>query len=211
MKKLFLIITLSISTFIVGCGCGNSEPTNTIVPETETQAIELETETELATEEIIETETVVETTEAELDTTLNESTGVEIVEVLDTKMWVIKHGNLRTGDGTNYNLVDVLVVNAELTITGKTSNGWYEVAWGAGKAYAPAGCLSTEKPAGLTSQEEGGSSLTDEEWAEYDAKFEELLNESTESEGNDGSGDLYFGDNPDSTEKDQSKIDFGKY
>lgn len=119
----------------------------------------------------------------EVDSKLNESTGVEIVEVLDTKMWVIKSGNLRTGDGTNYNLVDVLVVNAELSITGKTSNGWYEVAWGDGKAYAPAECLSTEKPAGLTKQEEGGSSLTDEEWAEYDAKFEELLNQSTETEG----------------------------
>ena len=39
---------------------------------------------------------------------------------------------------------------------------------------------------GLIKQEEGGSSLTDEEWAEYDAELEELLNESTETEGSDG-------------------------
>ena len=66
----------------------------------------------------------------------------------------------------------------------------------------------TETSAGLIKQEEGGSSLTDEEWAEYDAKFEELLNESTESEGNDGSGNLYFENNPD-LPKDQSQVDFG--
>lgn len=48
-----------------------------------------------------------------------------------------------------------------------------------------------------TTETKNETSLTDEEWAEYDAKLEELLNESTETEGNDGSGDLYFETNPD--------------
>ena len=164
MKKLFLIITLSISTFIVGCGCGNSEPTNTIVPETETQAIELETETELATEEIIETETVVETTEAELDATLSESSGVEIVEVLDTKMYAIKIANVRSGDGTNYSVIGTTEMYGHLTVTGKTSNNWYEVKWGDEKGYLPAECLTSETPDAIKNAEEVESPISEEEW-----------------------------------------------
>ena len=146
MKKLFFIMTLSISTLIVGCGCGNSEPTNTIVPETETQVTELETETEIATEENIETE------ETEL-------VSIEIVETLDTIMYVIKDSSIYTGDGIDYEILDTLVINAEAHVTGKTANGWYEVDCGTVKGYVPADALSTTNPNESTSTEQ----LTEEE------------------------------------------------
>ncbi len=181
MKKLFLIITLSISTFIVGCGCGNSEPTNTIVPETETQVTELETETEIATEEIIETE------ETEL-------VSIEIVETLDTIMYVIKDSSIYEGDGTNFKMINTLMKGGTAHVTGKTANGWYEVDCGTTKGYVPADALSTTNPNESTSTEQ----LTEEEqkrreettssWSDFMSQLEEEQESANEPEGS-GQGD----------------------
>jgi len=131
-------MTLSISTLIVGCGCGNSEPTNTIVPETETQVTELETETEIATEENIETEKT-------------ELVSIEIVETLDTIMYVVKDESIYEGDGTNFKMINTLMKGGTAHVTGKTANGWYEVDCGTVKGYVPADALSATNPNELTS------------------------------------------------------------
>ena len=177
MKKLFLITTLSISTFIVGCGCGNSEPTNTIVPETETQVTELETETEIATEEIIETE------ETEL-------VSIEIVETLDTIMYVIKDGSIYTGDGIDYEILDTLVINAEAHVTGKTANGWYEVDCGTVKGYVPADCLSITEPSTSTSNIPKPEDMTEEEFQKILEEIEMYDKIDQEMEENLPQGDI---------------------
>ena len=99
-----------------------------------------------------------------LDATLSESSGVEIVEVLDTKMYVIKIANVRSGDGTNYSVIGTTEMYGHLTVTGKTANNWYEVKWGDEKGYVPAECLTSETPDAIKNAEEVESPISQEEW-----------------------------------------------
>ena len=179
-------MTLSISTLIVGCGCGNSEPTNTIVPETETQVTELETETEIATEEIIETE------ETEL-------VSIEIVETLDTIMYVIKDSSIYEGDGTNFKMINTLMKGGTAHVTGKTANGWYEVDCGTTKGYVPADALSTTNPNESTSTpttEHKQSEETTNLLNEVIEKWEKEKESANEPEGS-GQGSWNGGKAPD--------------
>lgn len=138
-----------------------------------------------------------------LDATLSESSGVEIVEVLDTKMYAIKIANVRSGDGTNYSVIGTTEMYGHLTVTGKTSNNWYEVKWGDEKGYVPAECLTSETPDAIKNAEEVESPISEEEW---DAAMDILYPDDGdyEYEHEEGKG---AHDNPDYG-GDQSKIQF---
>ena len=71
---------------------------------------------------------------------------VEITEELNTQMYVIKDSNILKLDQEGAGAIAPAEVGAYLTVTGKTSNGWYEVDWGNSKGYLPADILGNENP-----------------------------------------------------------------
>lgn len=89
---------------------------------------------------------VEETVTEEEETTEAKSDGVVIVEELDKDMYVIKNGNIRDGDGTNYKKIGSLEYGETIHVTGKTGKNWYRITWGDTKAYASNILLSDTKP-----------------------------------------------------------------
>ena len=71
---------------------------------------------------------------------------VTITEVLDTQMYVTKATDTYRLDNEKAGKIGPVELGAYLTVTGKTSNGWYEVQCGYVKGYLPADVLSTENP-----------------------------------------------------------------
>ena len=61
-------------------------------------------------------------------------------------MYVVKASDIKKLDNEKSGSIAPAEEGAYLTVTGKTSNGWYEVVWGNGKGYLPADILSTENP-----------------------------------------------------------------
>jgi len=142
----------------------------------------------------------------EVESSLNESTGVEIVEVLDVRMYVIKAGNIREGDGTNFKVINSLMKGGTARVTGRTSNGWYEIDCGTVKGYAPAECLSLEDPSPSTE-------LTEEQKQQKEDILdilEQLEQESDENSQNAPISDIDTGNDEDDYEggRDLSKIDW---
>lgn len=88
----------------------------------------------------------------ETDETLNseEVDEVEIVEILDKDMYAIKNGNIRDKDTTAGNIVASLEYASTVHVTGKTSNGWYQIEWGDTKVYVASILLSDTKPSQQT-------------------------------------------------------------
>lgn len=95
-----------------------------------------------------------------VDSELEESNGIEIVEELNKDMYVIKNGNIRTGDGTNYDKVGSLEYGSKIHVTGKTSNEWYRIQWGESEAYASNILLSDTKPSSKPVSTDGNTGNT---------------------------------------------------
>lgn len=89
-----------------------------------------------------------ETEANEIDDTLtaDKVEEVKIVEVLDQTMYAIKNCNIRAKDTTSSDKVGSLEYLAQPHVTGKTSNGWYQIEWGNTKAYVASTLLSLTKP-----------------------------------------------------------------
>ena len=152
--KLIILLAITVST-IVGCGKVKSEPAE----------VPVETEVESGINEgedtnVPEDTNVLEDTAEEIsdnpdtnpyaDYTKNDESladyEVTITEVLDTQMYVVKSSDIKKLDQEKAGAINVAEVGAYLTVTGKSSNGWYEVQTGYLKGYLPANVLSTENP-----------------------------------------------------------------
>ena len=79
---------------------------------------------------------------------------VTITEVLNTQMYVVKSSDIKKLDQEGAGAIAPAEEGAYLTVTGKTSNGWYEVVWGNSKGYLPADTLSDTNPNPQPSQSE---------------------------------------------------------
>lgn len=157
-----LFILLSITTLaLTACGKDKTDVIEeTVTEETVTPEI---TETSIVTEE--PTPTVTETPE------VTPEPSVTIAEKLDTKMYVVKESNILKLDQEGAGGIAPAEIGAYLTVTGKTTNGWYEVKWGEGKGYLPADVLSTENPIETPAPE----SAEDKETQDILDKFEEIM------------------------------------
>ena len=151
--KLIILLAITVST-IVGCGKVKSEPAEVPV-ETEVESGINEGEDTNVPEDTAEdtAEEISDNTDTNnpyADYTKNDESlegyEVTITEVLDTQMYVIKESNILKLDQEKAGAINVAEVGAYLTVTGKTSNGWYEVQTGYLKGYLPADVLSTENP-----------------------------------------------------------------
>lgn len=71
---------------------------------------------------------------------------VTITETLNTQMYVIKDSNILKLDQEGAGSIAPAEEGAYLTVTGKTSNGWYEVNWAGKPGYLPADTLSDTNP-----------------------------------------------------------------
>lgn len=98
----------------------------------------------------------------DFDKTLNDNevAEVEIVEQLDKYMYGIKAGNIREKDTTASDIIAELEKGAKLHVTGKTSNGWYQVDWGDGKAYVADSLLSDTDPYATSESKTNGTGIT---------------------------------------------------
>lgn len=153
-NKLIKYLTLSI--VIISClsftACGEDETVEVVAPieseETvepvETVTEEIESVIEESTETVEEVESIEETKTSDADA--GESDSIEIVEELDTTMYGIKNGNIRSGDSTDYEKVASLEYGATIHVTGKTANGWYRIQWGDTDAYCASSLLATSMP-----------------------------------------------------------------
>ena len=91
---------------------------------------------------------------------------VESIEPLT--MYVISEEGApaRKGASDDYITDETLLYGQEVTVTGKTSNGWYQVDWGDGKAYVADGLLSDTDPYAGTEYSESNNQtkeLTEEQ------------------------------------------------
>ena len=136
-RTIKLFILLSIATLsLTACG-KKTEPVNEAPEPTtvgETTAIE-------ESEPVIEEEIPVE--EEPADT---EISSITLAEELNMQLYVVKESNILDADNNDAKILSIAEVGAYLTVTGKTSNGWYEVQTGYLKGYLPADVLSTENP-----------------------------------------------------------------
>lgn len=71
---------------------------------------------------------------------------VTITEELNTQLYVVKAADILKLDQEGAGGISPVEVGAYLTVTGKTSNNWYQVQWGSSVGYLPADVLSTENP-----------------------------------------------------------------
>lgn len=172
-------ISLLVMTMCLLSACSNSEPTSTISTENETETIVQVNNTEEVseTEEIQETESEI----IEAESTLVESTGIEIVEVMDVRMYVVKEEIIRAGDSTDFKMINTLMKGGSARVTGKTTNGWYEIDCVTVKGYVPADSLSITNPNPSTEE------LTEEEkqWREEtSAMIKEFMEQSEKDKEN---------------------------
>lgn len=153
-NKLIKYSTLSV--VIMSClsftACGEDEIVEPVIEisteiESESEIIKKSIpETETESETVTETETTTETSEAEAEMPEATTSTIEIVEELDTTMYGIKNGNIRSGDSTDYEKVASLEYGATIHVTGKTANGWYRIQWGDTDAYCASSLLATSMP-----------------------------------------------------------------
>lgn len=101
---------------------------------------------------------------------------VIVTEQLDTNLYVIKEADILKLDQEGAGAISPVEIGAYLTVTGKTSNGWYEIQWNQLKGYLPADVLSTENPIQNTANPEEvvnqETGMTTQETLE---KFEEIM------------------------------------
>ncbi len=71
---------------------------------------------------------------------------VTITEELNLTLYVIKEADILKLDKEGAGAISPAEIGANLTVTGKTSNDWYEVQWGQSKGYLPADVLSPDNP-----------------------------------------------------------------
>ena len=144
-RTIKLFILLSIATLsLTACG-KKTEPVNEAPEPTtvgETTAIE-------ESEPVIEEEIPVE--EEPADT---EISSITLAEELNMQLYVVKESNILDADNNDAKIIAPVEFGVPLEVTGKTSNGWYEVVWGNSKGYLPADTLSDTNPNPQPSQSE---------------------------------------------------------
>ena len=136
-RTIKLFILLSIATLsLTACG-KKTEPVNEAPEPTtvgETTAIE-------ESEPVIEEEIPVE--EEPADT---EISSITLAEELNMQLYVVKESNILDADNNDAKIIAPVEFGVPLEVTGKTSNGWYEVVWATTKGYLPAEVLSDTNP-----------------------------------------------------------------
>lgn len=136
-RTIKLFILLSIATLsLTACG-KKTEPVNEAPEPTtveETTAIE-------ESEPVIEEEIPVE--EEPADT---EISSITLAEELNMQLYVVKESNILDADNNDAKIITPVEFGVPLEVTGKTSNGWYEVVWATTKGYLPAEVLSDTNP-----------------------------------------------------------------
>ena len=136
-RTIKLFILLSIATLsLTACG-KKTEPVNEAPEPTtveETTAIE-------ESEPVIEEEIPVE--EEPADT---EISSITLAEELNMQLYVVKESNILDADNNDAKIITPVEFGVPLEVTGKTSNGWYEVVWATTKGYLPADVLSDTNP-----------------------------------------------------------------
>ena len=140
-RTIKLFILLSIATMsLTACG-KKSEPVNE-APETTAIVETTTTEESEPVEEIpVEEETIIEE-----EITDTEISSITLAEELNIQLYVVKESNILDADNNDAKIISPVEFGVPLEVTGKTSNGWYEVQTGYLKGYLPADVLSTENP-----------------------------------------------------------------
>ena len=147
MKNKYLkytLLSVAISSSLLFTACGKkSEPVNEAP---ETTAIVETTTTEESETEILEEIPVEEETIIEEEITDTEISSITLTEELNIQLYVVKESNILDADNNDAKIISPVEFGAYLTVTGKTSNGWYEVVWAGKPGYLPADTLSDTNP-----------------------------------------------------------------
>lgn len=145
MKNKYLkytLLSVAITSSLLFTACGKkSEPVNE-APETTAIVETTTTEESEPVEEIpVEEETIIEE-----EITDTEISSITLIEELNTQLYVIKESNILDADNNDAKIITPVEFGVPLEVTGKTSNGWYEVVWATTKGYLPAEVLSDTNP-----------------------------------------------------------------
>ena len=145
MKNIYLkytLLSVALTSSLLFTACGKkSEPVNE-APETTAIVETTTTEESEPVEEIpVEEETIIEE-----EITDTEISSITLTEELNTQMYVIKASDIKKLDQEKAGSITLAEEGAYLTVTGKTSNGWYEVLWAGKPGYLPADTLSDTNP-----------------------------------------------------------------
>ena len=145
MKNKYLkytLLSVAISSSLLFTACGKkSEPVNE-APETTAIVETTTTEESEPVEEIpVEEETIIEK-----EITDTKTSSITLTEELNIQLYVVKESNILDADNNDAKIIAPAEEGAYLTVTGKTSNGWYEVNWAGKPGYLPADILSDTNP-----------------------------------------------------------------
>lgn len=90
------------------------------------------------------------TTAAAKKTTKSSAKKTTVEEVNGLKVYATAAVNVRTGADTSYDKLGTLSPDTAVSVTGKTSNGWYRIKYGDKTGYVSADYFTDEKPAAAT-------------------------------------------------------------
>ncbi len=98
------------------------------------------------------TTTKAETTKAAKKTTTKAASKKKatVEEVNGLKVYATAAVNVRSGADTSYDKLGTLSPDTEVSVTGKTANGWYRIKYGDKTGYVSAEYFTEEKPAAAT-------------------------------------------------------------
>ena len=151
-KVISLLLVICMMASFTGCTAGEADPTGPFLPEATVAP------TEAATEPFVEApETTTPTEEATAPAIVEPATApADIPEVIftnvDETVYAISSVNIRSGPGTDYEIVGSLSYGQSILRTGIGSNGWSRVDHNDENAYISSSYLSTTAPASDTSQ-----------------------------------------------------------
>ncbi len=172
-EKTTILLAFALSLML--CSCGNTDSnsetitstTTTTTPVSYTTTSETSTQSETTTTSILttttsETDSIIETesssestttvtTTASTTTSTKKATTTSIkVTAYDAIMFANTDANIRSGNGTQYDIVHTVKKNTTIRITGICENGWYKVTVNNTVGYMSSTVLSSEKVATTT-------------------------------------------------------------